>query len=928
MKHRFLISTACLAIAAPAWAQTTPASPDPAASAAPQASANPSNTSAVPPAISPAPAEDGAVAARAAPAAPDTGPISSDSVGKDIVVTGSRIRGVAPVGSQVISVGAEQIARAPTATVTDFLRKVPQIEGFGVDASSNVQQGTGGTNTTRGSAINLRGLGTQATLTLLDGDRMASSGVNGTYVDPTAIPSIAIERIEVEADGASAVYGSDAVAGVVNFILRKDYDGVMAQARNGTADGYWLWQVGAIAGKRWDTGGFQISYQHQKHDNLNGDERDYYLNDLTAFGGSDYRNTDCNPGNIVLNGTRYAIPQGGVTAANRGDLVAGTENRCENLSHTDILPREERDSVVASFHQKLADGLTMKVEGLYSNRNYLALGIQQGSSSNIVSLTVPNTNAYFVSPPGTAPKSETVEYDFTPELGDIRQYGYTKDIHISGGLDYDISSHWRASVEGFWGQDKSNQNAQRVNSTSLTTALASSNPATAFNPFGGGNSDAVLASIFNGVFNPYATSLIDGGTAQVNGDLFHIGGGMVRVAVGAEMVNYGLHTGSNIGTIGSAVLTTAYQSRAQKSVFGELYVPIFGPDNARPGLEKLELSIAGRYDHYDDVGNTSNPKIGVNWSPFRGLTFKGSYGTSFRAPALQDLPLIRAGSGLAVVTWLDPTSPTGSSTGLSLNAGNPDLTPETATTYTFTAQVEPPSIPGLSLSATYYSIKYENNIISPPRTSTSLLDPNYAFAVTRNPSDALIQSYLNEGFTIAGIRPATVAFFYNGQAANSGSIYTNGIDFDFNYDRETPIGQLTFGFVGTYLMHYKVAVTKVAPELEQRGNINYPVDFRFQASAGWARDGLSAEVTANYVNGYSNNLLTPNENIGSWTTFDLHLGYDFQSDSKVLHGLGISIDASNLFDKNPPFVNIQGGYDPGEASALGRLVAFTVTKKF
>jgi len=292
------------------------------------------------------------------------------------------------------------------------------------------------------------------------------------------------------------------------------------------------------------------------------------------------------------------------------------------------------------------------------------------------------------------------------------------------------------------------------------------------------------------------------------------------------------------------------------------------------------------------------------------------------------LPFIRAGSGLAVVTWLDPTSPTGSSTGLSLNAGNPDLTPETAKTYTFTAQVEPPSIPGLSLAATYYGIKYENNIISPPRTSTSLLDPNYAFAVTRNPSDALIQYYLDQGFTISGIRPANVAFFYNGQAANSGSIFTNGIDFDFNYNRNTPFGDLTFGFIGTYLLHYKVAVTQLAPELEQRGNINYPVDFRFQASAGWAKNGYSAELTMNYVNGYTNNLLTPQEHVSAWTTFDLHLGYEIQSSSKVLNGLSLSVDATNLFDKDPPFVNIQGGYDSGEASALGRLVAFTVTKKF
>lgn len=277
---RRLIAPICLLLSSTsAFAQTAPANPDPAAPATPQAAANAD--------AEPAPATDQATAQ------------------SEIIVTGSRIRGVAPVGSNIIQVDAEQLARQPTATITDFLRKVPQIQGFGVDASSATTQGTGGTNTTRGSAINLRGLGTQATLTLLDGQRLPSSGVSGNYVDPNSIPAISIERVEVVADGASAIYGSDAVAGVVNFITRKDYDGVLVRGRYGIANNYWLGQAGIVVGKRWSTGGFAFSFEHSESDNLNGGERDYVRSDLRAFGGHDYRNSQCNPGNLIVAGVPY-----------------------------------------------------------------------------------------------------------------------------------------------------------------------------------------------------------------------------------------------------------------------------------------------------------------------------------------------------------------------------------------------------------------------------------------------------------------------------------------------------------------------------------------------------------------------------------------------------------------------------------------------
>ncbi|RHW19262.1 TonB-dependent receptor [Sphingomonas gilva] len=913
MAHRFMVPASLLLAGTSAFAQTSPA---PADQAAPPATTQPA----------PLTQEDVAPETTVDPQGVEGDAAPPQEAG--IIVTGSRIRGIAPVGSNVIAVGAEQLERQPTATVTDFLRKIPQVQGFGVDASSPTVSGQGGTNTTRGSSINLRGLGPGATLTLLDGQRLPSSGVSGNYIDPNAIPAIAIERVEVVADGASAIYGSDAVAGVVNFITRRDYDGVMVRARGGLAEDYWLAQAGAVVGKRWGTGGFALSYEHTETDNLNGGERSYIRSDLTGLGGNDYRNSQCNPGNIVTGGRSYAIPVGGVTPETAALLIPGTRNYCENLRFGDILPSETRDSFVFNAHQEIAEGLTLNAQVLFSNRSYEAKALQQGSTSNLVNLSVPSRNPYFVAPPGTNPASVTVEYDFTRELGLINQTGYTRDRRFSGGLEWEISQDWEFNISGFYGVDDSAQVTRRIDSGALNAALGSTDPAAAFNPFGGGNSQAVLDSIFVGIFNPYAINRTRGGQVNLSGSLLSLPGGDVRLAVGAEFIRYTIDGGSAMGRIDSPNLLYQKQERNQKSAYGELFIPIFGSGNAVPGFERLDLSIAGRIDDYSDVGSTTNPKFGVNWSPVDGLVLKGSYGQSFRAPNLQDLPLLRTGAGLAVVTWLDPESPTGSSVGLSLNAGNPDLTPEKATTWSGTVEFSPRSTPGLLLSATYFNIDYSDVIGFPPRTANSLLDPNYSFVVTRNPSDELIQSYLDQGFTIAGIRPPVVGFFYNGQARNLGSIQTDGVDFNLLYDIDTDVGEFGLGLNGTYLFNYKVAISPDAPLEQQKSNINFPVDFRARGSVGWSNAGASVEVTVNYLNGYNNVLVSPVQRVESLTTVDFHLGYEFQQDSGLLEGLEISLDGTNFFNERAPFVNIQNGFDPGQASALGRFVNLTVTKKF
>jgi iron complex outermembrane receptor protein len=849
--------------------------------------------------------------------------------GKEIVVTGSRIRGTGPVGSNVVSVSAAEIEAQPTATITEFLRKVPQIQGFGVDSSSAVVSGgQGGTNTTRGSAINLRGVGPSATLTLVDGQRLSFSGVSSNYVDANAIPAAAVDRIEIVPDGASAVYGSDAVAGVVNFILRKEFEGIQVRGRYGVADDYWLAQASFMAGTNWGSGGVVFAYEYTRNDALGGDERDFVRFDLTGRGGRDYRNGQCSPGNIVVAGRTYAIPQAGVTPATAGQLVAGTRNLCENLSIADILPEEERHKFYGYAYQEIGDRLRVHVQGIYSLRDYTAQAIQQGSTSNIVNLAVPNTNPFFVRPVGTTATTVTVEYDFTPLIGPIQQTGFTDTLFLTAGLAWNIDDNWKVSLDGVFSEDRSAQNTRRINTTVLTDRLRSTNPALAFNPFGGANSVDNIAAIYSGVFNPFAISRTRGGSLQADGSLFSIAGGDVRLAVGAEFLRYTSDAGNAQGALAAPTVTINPKlERNQKSAFAELYIPIFSSANATGMFERLDLSAAVRYDDYSDVGSTTNPKFGLNWSPARGVLFKASYGTSFRAPGLQDLPLLRTGAGLTTATWTDPLSPTGTSVGLQLNAGNPNLSPESAETWSISAELNPGLVPGLRLAATYFNLLYKDLIGFPPRTTSSLLDPNYAFAVTRNPTAAQITALTSQGLSLQGVVPPVIAFLYDGSAQNLGSIHTDGFDFDASYAFDAAGGELTLGFNGTYTLGYDFAVTQIARPLDRAGDISFPVVFRARAYAGFRSGGFTVNALVNHVSGYTNTLVAPEQNVGSWNPVDIDISYEFK-DSGVLNGLALGLSVTNLFDQDPPFVNIPGGWDPGQASALGRLVAFTLTKKF
>ncbi len=903
-----------------------------------------------------------------------------------IVVTGTRIEGVAPVGSSVIPVGREELEEMGASTVNDALRKIPQVVNFG---GSDEQTGgatiqNSSLNTFFAKSVNLRGLGTAATLNLVNNHRVAPQGPNGQLYDADNIPGIAIERIEVVADGGSAIYGSDAIGGVVNYITRRPEDTIEARFRAGFADGFEEYIASFAVGKTWDTGGMFFAYEYQDRGALLASDRpDLYNSDLSEFGGGPDPFFS-SPGNVqfAVNGPAYGIPSGqDGTSLTFADLL-DSPNRQSQWYGADAIPGYNRHSVSGTLTQDIGSFVTFNADGFFSRRNFVLneAGIDQ-------QITVPNTNPYSPCAPGSVdiadcPADGTlyVPYNFIDSLGPTISSGYEEIWAVSGGFDVDFGSSWKANVSGYYSEDDAYiSRTNMVNSTALQRVVSGSaadidKPADVpfFNPFCDAsqfdcNPEATLAH-FRAFTDIGSTYELYGGTANINGELFDIGGGSVRLAVGGEyhhdtLSGTGQITNVRGPTVDNPRGIPATNNREVKSVYGEVFVPIVGVDNAMPGVERLEFNAAVRYDDYSDVGGTTNPKFGVNYSPVAGVTFRGSYGTSFRAPSLVDVNkyatagfLIRSATGDAI--GLSPGDNTFTYTYPA--GGNPDLSPETAETWSVGMDIDSDLVPGVTASLTYYNITYENKIDTATFNApiAAVLNSGiYDDFIVFNPDffpdkatmsideyvaywDSLQDPFLPVLGPIPGGDPANLIAIIDARRNNQGVVKTDGFDFSFNYDIEGGFADFNIGTQFNYILHYKTAPVAAATLRDEVNHFGYPAQFVGRLELGMDVGGFSGTAFINYVNGreITRDFLSPSVpdqylDIDSYTTVDLTLTYDFEdSDLPFANGLSLSVTAQNLFDAKPPLVVNAGEYairfDPSYSSSIGRFVAVSVAKKF
>lgn len=855
----------------------------------------------------------------------------------ELVVTGTRIRGAAPVGSNLVSITREDIERSGYATTQQIVQAIPQNFGGGPNDTTfgqSIRNGAG-LNSGRGASVNLRGLGSTSTLVLIDGARPAMGGASGVFADLSLVPSSAIERIEVLADGASALYGSDAVAGVVNLRMRQRFNGGETSVRYGSADGD-LSEISAsqIFGKRWADGRLVISYEYYQRDALKAADRAYASEDLRSVGGLDYRNNYGTPGTIVAGGRAFAIPAGqnggGLTV---GQLRADRYNRGNSWSGADLSPRQRRHSIYAAGAWDPTASLELFGALLAARRDF-----SQSTAPDLSTATVPVTNPFYVDPIG-ARQPVRVQYNFEADLGHRQASGRVTAIDAQLGATKRLGA-WSASiVAGFGEQRETTRIDNQLNTYRLALALADTNPSTTYNVFGAAHAtgQATIDQVrgytaSRGLYDVWTLS------AKADGPLLNLPAGEVRLAVGGEIRDerYKQTTVSDIRAAAPSTTANAYpDSRRITAGYAELLLPIVGDEKGIPGVEALNLSIAGRVEDYSDFGTTANPKIGVDWKILSDLTFKGSFGTSFRAPSFRDEiqgPNYVAYQPVAVP---DPLSPTGSTIVLGLLGNPPKLNPEKARTYTAGLTWRPHVIDGLKLAVTYFRVNYRDRISDPNANFFSLLNnaATYASLINRSPTAAEIARYYADPLLLnpTNIPASDVKVILDARVSNLAKVVIDGVDLDLSYIRPMAGGMFRATLTGSEIFRLRQAATEAAPMSDVVGTVGNPVKRRLRGQAGWSGGHWDGTASVNFVSGYSNQTLTPAAHVAAWTTADAQLGYRIAARDGLLTGVRLSLSVSNIFDRDPPFialktVNSTIGYDPDNASPVGRLIALQVVK--
>jgi iron complex outermembrane recepter protein len=956
---------------------------------------------------------------------------SQDNSGgvETVVVTGTNISGVAPVGSEQVTIDLDKALDTGATNLNDVIAKLPQVSQLGSPNGTLREGGTaaygtpagGGGNNVQGTSINLRGIGAQATLILVDGHRLALSGTQATYTDANQIPLAALQRIEIVADGNSAIYGSDAVGGVVNYVMRKDYDGLQAGARGTFVDGYDEFGISVVAGRSWTLGGLGagnlvLSYDYDHRDHMLGNVHPFMTNVLTQYGGYDRRILGTNGavnGGVGPNQTSNQIipgaltdvaycsnyffgfppflpascaPPGGAASYVFYSVPAGTgipttaqlnptPTMHDPAGDTDYLGRMWRHQVTAFLNQEITPWLSFYVESFYTNRDTYSLGDEYGSPFNL-NVTINPGSPYYIAPPASPPGytiagPEYVAYNFAA-------HGAPNWSTDNPSETLTVITGFKAQLPGGWNADLSFDDG--INHACGVCQIGNNVDAGAFqhqvdigaiNPYSTAPlTDAQKAAILGSNIQ-FSHMIVQDVLLKFDGPLFELPGGTVKVAVGAEYYfnKEHLQNGANRspGEQGAyAPVPPGYNvfewdnntnlSRTVKSGFAEIFIPLVGDANAFPLARSLNIDAAVRYDDYSDAGETTNPKVGVTWQPIDDLKIRGSWGTSFRAPALTDINPFVFSVKIAVPGFVnfsgnpDYGPMFGTNVGY-LSGAQTGLKPETATNWSTGFDFMPHWLDGLRLSGTYYNIDYANQIVFPPVFPGALLNPAvaqqygaYIHPVPANPGCSSAANYnaSQQAFAAAvGIygnptvaQICSLNVWLDGRETNAASTKEDGFDLSAEYAFQSSIGNWDIGADVTRTLSQDEQAVAGGPVVSDLGLIGFLVRWRGRGSISWNRDGWGANLFVNYVGPYFNNVPTagtPQKEISDWTTFDASVNYVFDDTLwDGFKGARVQVSAQNLFDRSPPVVLTAGyaGFDANNANPLGRIVSLTLTKDF
>jgi iron complex outermembrane receptor protein len=835
--------------------------------------------------------------------------------GGDIVVTGSRLTARSGDGGSapVTSFNRDMIDKLGVTNVADVLNYLPQ-------QSFSVPEGIAFAGA---RVVRLRGLGLGNTLVLINGRRVVTSSLQGAgnVFDLNTIPLAAVERVDVLSDSASAVYGADAVGGVVNIVLKNRVGSPEINLYYGSADGGGdERRISLSAGLAKGSIRANATLDYFERDFLLGTERDIYANsDFRRFGGNDARSIISNPGNIAstssanlpgLPSRTAAVPEGstGVGLTPADFLATAGRQNLESLgAFRSVLPQAERYGAVGWVEADVTSNVTLFGELLYSKRRE----VSQTVPAFLISRTVPASNAFnpFGVPVAVTYLFEGLGPQRIPSRSELTRY-------VVGGRGQIGKWSWEANLlrssESGRSQTENNVDTARVNA-----ALASSDPATALNVFqdGPGGSETLLRSLVLAPIVQHYRARATQAQAFVRGSLFDLPGGSVEIVAGGELRKESLFF--NNGTVDA--------DRKTGAAFFEVRVPLVEEAQAIPLVKQLIFTTAGRYDHYSDFGGTYNQQYGLEWRLTPALLLRGTHGTSFRAPSLFELFSPRSSSAGLVA---DPRRGNAQTPVTIISGGNPDLEPEKARSSSVGFVVSSKDRTNARFSVNYYHIVQNQRAVGFSQLVILANESAFAGRVSRaTPTPADIAA----GFPGA-IQSIDIS------STNFGKLTTSGFDFDLSASIGTPIGSFSPRVTATLVTKYETVDLPGTAAVDRVGIANPQgtiPDLRVNAELDYSNGPVHLTGIGRYRAGYADvntGGVRTGRHIPQMWSFDtqamLDLGRAVPS-SPWLKGLRVRAGVINLFDEKPPFSAVSGlGFDTSLADNRGRFGYLALSKQF
>lgn len=866
-----------------------------------------------------------------------------------IEVTGTSIKRVEGESALPVTViSREEIEKTGATTPMELLSILSVNNSLG---NTNLNQ-TIGASTNSAQTASLRGLQGGHTLVLINGKRVngfsgETQGVQG--VNLAIIPFAAIERVEILKDGASAVYGSDAIAGVINFILRSDYKGAEASVYYGapTRSGGGAQEkytasagFGDLERNRYNVF-FNASYDHQhsldqRARNFSNDSTENFLNNLGGFAGS----SNTFPGNFTTGHIGIVGHSGTNCGPNPYNVFVTLLGGCffdpARQPGVESIPDDKNLNLFLQGKLQLTSSWQAYAHALYGQdkNNFIIQGapisnvFQYGPNGDIpATITVQPTSPFYphaaAAARGVDGQPLNVRWRTTP-LGDRNTTDTNTDYQLVGGVKGTFADRWDADFSYSYSQGKTTEHTNGgfflysrllpiLNSgqIDLTTVNLPADQLAQL------HTSDFIGDVFTG---KSSTSAVN---AKVSGDLFNVPAGAVAGALGVDLRKEKLDqtpsaeyvAGDITGYGGSS--GAVHGDRNVKAAFAEVNVPL---------LRTLELDAAVRTDDYSDFGRTNNPKLSLRFQPNHEVLLRTSYGKGFLAPSLYQLRLPQI-SGVSQTGLSDPIRcPVTGNSGIDcvtqfgiIFGGNPNLQPEKSEQFTAGMVFEPTN--ALSASADYFKIRLNNGITNGIPVTTILGDlGQFGYLVHRAPPEGNLPGRILQ---------------IDQTYINLGSTHIEGIDLEGHYKwPQMRYGRLRFDVTGTYFTRYdtqNIDKTYSGFVGTAFGSVVTGVIPRWKdyASLTWDTGPWSTTVANTYQSSYTDWQTDVNGNLRTVSSMSL---WDLQGSYSGFKHLVLTLGVKNILDTNPPATNQQNtfqvGYDPSQYDARARFVYGMVKYEF